>query len=573
MIKYLRKYWFYCLLAPLFMLGELAMDLLQPDMMATVVDDGVLGGDMRVIWAEGVRMLLLVVFGGTCGVLCGVFANTAAQKFGNDVRKDMFAHIMDLSFEQTDRFTTGSLVTRITNDVTQVEQMVMMSVRGLVRCTVMFAGGIYMLYRQAALFALIAACGLPFVVVLVVFSLKKVSPLYTVIQRKIDRINCIMQENIAGARVVKAYVKEAYELDRFSDANDSLCDTNLRAQTTLAFLNPCVNIVLNLCVVGVLYAGGYTAQRDGGITPGQTMAAITYLSLILMRVIFMANIFQTFTRASASWKRIREVLDTENSQTSGCARPDAAVRGEIVFEDVSFAYPDAPESPVLSGISFSVRRGETLAIIGATGSGKSSLVQLIPRFYDATGGRVLVDGVDVNDYPLEALREKVSLVQQKTELFSRSIEENILWGKRRAENGDASHAARIAQAEDFILALPEGYQTAVTEGGHSLSGGQKQRISISRAVVRKPEILILDDSSSALDLKTEAALYAALDRELADTTKIVVAQRIASVRQADRILVLDNGEIQACGTHEELLKSSAAYREICRSQMKKEAMA
>lgn len=573
MKQYLKKYWFYFLLAPLFMLGELTMDLLQPDMMASIVDDGVLGGNMSVILSEGIRMLLLVVFGGTCGVLCGVFANTAAQKFGNDVRKDMFAHIMDFSFEQTDRFTTGSLVTRITNDVTQVEQMVMMSVRSFVRCTVMFAGGIYMLYRQSALFALVAVCGLPFVVVLVVFSLKTVSPLYTIIQQKIDRINCIMQENIAGARVVKAYVKEAYELEHFSTANDSLCDTNLRAQSTLAFLNPCVNMILNLCVVGVLYVGGYTVQRNGGITPGQTMAAITYLSLILMRIIFLANIFQTFTRAAASWKRIKEVLNTENSQKSGSLCPNAAIKGELVFDNVSFAYPDAPENPVLHNISFAVRRGETLAIIGATGSGKSSLVQLIPRFYDATSGKITVDGVAVNDYPLGALRERIALVQQKTELFSRSIEENICWGKSQAECGDTSQAARIAQAEDFILALPEGYQTAVTESGHSLSGGQKQRISIARAVIRKPEFLILDDSSSALDLKTEAALYAALRKEFADTTKIIVAQRIASVKQADRILVLDNGEICDLGTHEELLKNSVVYQEICRSQMKKEAMA
>ncbi len=573
MTKYLRKYWLCCLLAPLFMLGELTMDLLQPDMMATIVDDGVLGGNMQIIFSEGIRMLLLVVFGGTCGVLCGVFANTAAQKFGNDVRKDMFAHIMDFSFEQTDRFTTGALVTRITNDVTQVEQMVMMSMRSLVRCTVMFAGGIFMLYWQSPLFALVAACGFPFVVILVVFSLKKVSPLYSIIQQKIDRINCIMQENIAGARVVKAYVKEDYELEHFSSANDSLCDTNLRAQTTLAFLNPCVNIILNLCVVGVLYAGGYTVQRNGGITPGQTMAAITYLSLILMRVIFLANIFQTFTRASASWKRIKEVLETENSQKSGAVHPDDAVRGEIVFDDVSFAYPDAPGNYILNAISFAVRRGETLAIIGSTGSGKSSLVQLIPRFYDVTSGTIKVDGVDVNDYPIETLREKIAIVQQNAELFSLSIEENICWGKRQTKDGDTVHAAQIAQAEDFILALPEGYQTSVTEDGHSLSGGQKQRISIARAVIRKPEILILDDSSSALDLKTEAALYAALNREFADTTKIIVAQRIASVRRADRILVLDNGKICDSGTHEELLKSSVVYQEICRSQLKKEVMA
>ncbi len=573
MLKYLKKYWLCCILAPLFMLGEIMMDLLQPDMMATIVDDGVLGSNFEVILYEGIKMILLVAFGGTCGVLCGVFANIAAQRFGNDIRKDMFSHIMDFSFEQTDKFSTGSLVTRITNDVTQVEQMVMMSVRSLVRCVVMFAGGIFMLYRQSPRFALVAACGLPFVAIIVIFTLKKVSPLYTIIQQKLDRLNCIMQENIAGARVVKAYVKEEYELEHFSDANNSLCDTNLRAQTFLAFLNPCVNIVLNLCVVAVLYVGGYTVQTGGGITPGQTMAAITYLSLILMRIVFLANIFQTFTRAAASWKRIREVLETESVQKSGDKESDENRKGEIEFSHVSFAFPDAPENAVLEDISFSVKQGESVAVIGSTGCGKSSLVSLIPRFYDANSGDVFVDGQNVKDYNIRALRDKIGIVQQKSELFSRSIKENIAWGSEDADDEDVASAARIAQAEEFILRMPDGYNTAVSEGGHSLSGGQKQRISIARAVVKKPEILILDDSGSALDLKTEAAFYDALRREFADTTKIIVAQRIASVRQADRIIVLDRGKICAEGTHEELTKTSEVYREICRSQMKKEAIA
>ncbi|MCD8002804.1 MAG: ABC transporter ATP-binding protein/permease [Clostridia bacterium] len=573
MLKYLKKYWLYCVLAPLFMLGEIMMDLLQPDMMATIVDDGVLGSNIDVILHEGIKMVLLVAFGGTCGVLCGVFANVAAQRFGNDIRKDMFSHIMDFSFEQTDKFSTGSLVTRITNDVTQVEQMVMMSVRSLVRCVVMFAGGIFMLYRQSPQFALVAACGLPFVTIIVIFTLKKVAPLYTIIQQKLDRLNCIMQENITGARVVKAYVKEEYELEHFSEANNSLCDTNLRAQTFLAFLNPSVNIVLNLCVVAVLYVGGYTVQMNGTITPGQTMAAITYLSLILMRIVFLANIFQTFTRAMASWKRIREVLETENVQKSGGKDPDENRKGEIEFNHVTFAYPDSPGNPVLEDVSFSVKRGESIAVIGSTGCGKSSLVNLIPRFYDANSGDVVVDGQNVKDYNIRTLRDKIGIVQQKSELFSRSIKENITWGSEDAEDDAVASAARIAQAEEFILRMPESYDTAVTEGGHSLSGGQKQRISIARAVVKKPEILILDDSGSALDLKTEAAFYDALRSEFTDTTKIIVAQRIASVKQADRIIVLDKGKICAEGTHEELIKTSDIYREICRSQMKKEAIA
>lgn len=573
MLKYLKPYWYCCILAPLFMLGEIAMDMLQPAMMAVIVDDGVLGGDLSVIWNMGLRMVLLVIFGGTTGILCSVFANAAAQQLGNDVRKDLFERIMEFSFSQTDRFTTGSLVTRITNDVSQVEQMVMMSMRSIVRCSVMFLGGIYMLYLQSARFALVVACALPFLVLFVVVFLRKVSPLFTVIQQRLDAVNCMVQENIAGARVVKAYVKEADVLRDFSGANNALCDINLRAQTLLAFLNPCVNIILNLCVVAVLYIGGVTVRTDGGITPGQIMASITYLSLILMRVIFMANIFQTFTRASASWKRIREVLDTAPEEVSGHARPAEERRGEVAFSHVDFCYPDTPENPVLQDISFTVHRGETVAIIGSTGCGKSSLVQLIPRFYDVTRGTVTVDGVDVRDFALQDLRERIGIVMQQSELFSRSIAENIRWGRAGADDEAVHEAARIAQAEDFILRTPDGYDTAVTEGGHSLSGGQKQRISIARAVLKHPEILIFDDSGSALDLKTEAALYNALDDAFAGTTRLIVAQRIASVQRADRILVLDNGHICAEGTHEELLASSPVYREICRSQLKKEVTA
>ena len=573
MLKYLKPYWYCCVLAPLFMLGEIAMDMLQPAMMAVIVDDGVLGGNLPVILSMGLKMVLLIVFGGTTGILCGVFANTAAQRVGNDIRKDLFGRIMDLSFRQTDRFTTGSLVTRITNDVTQVEQMVMMSMRSIVRCSVMFVGGIVMLYLQSPRFALVVACGLPFLAAFVILFLRKVSPLFTVIQQKLDALNCLLQENIAGARVVKAYVKEADSLRQFGAANDELCDINLRAQSMLAFLNPCVNIVLNLCVVAVLYLGGVSVRTDGAITPGQIMASLTYLSLILMRVIFMANIFQTFTRASASWRRIREVLDTAPEQRDGTARPADSCRGRVEFCHVDFAYPDAPDHPVLQDLSFTVEPGETVAIIGATGSGKTSLVQLIPRFYDVSAGIVRVDGVDVRDFARQDLRQRIGIVQQKAELFSRSIAENIRWGRPEANDEAVAGAARIAQAEDFILRTPSGYDTPVTEGGHSLSGGQKQRLSIARAVLKRPEILIFDDSGSALDLRTEAALYDALDAAFAGTTRLIVAQRIASVQRADRILVLDNGRLCAEGTHRDLLASSPVYQAICRSQLKKEVTA
>jgi len=568
MLKYLKKYWFFCLLAPLFMVGEVAMDLIQPDMMADIVDNGVLKSDFSLIVTVGIRMILTVIAGGICGILCGVFANLAGQSFGNDLRKDLFAKIMHLSFQQTDKISTGSLVTRLTNDVTQVQHMVMMTVRGFVRNTVMFAGGILMLYRQSPKFALVAACGLPFVVVTVTFFLRKTAPLFAVVQKKLDGINHIMQETVAGARVVKAYVKEEYELERFDSANDALCRENLRVQTLLAFMSPCMNIVLNLCVVAVILVGGYTVKAGGTITPGNTMAAITYLAQILHGITFMANIFQIFSRAKASADRINEVLSSPDIITDGSGTEGAGKKGTIEFRNVSFAYPGSDDRGVLEDISFRVRTGETLAIIGATGSGKSTLVNLIPRFYDVTEGEILVDGINVKDYELTALRDKIAIVLQKAELYSRSIVENIRWSKKEADLWEIKKAAEIAQADDFICAKSYGYHTPVTEGGHSLSGGQKQRISIARAMLKEHDILIFDDSTSALDLKTEAALYRALREEGKDATKIIIAQRIASIQNADRILVLDNGKVSDIGTHEELLERSLIYQDIYQSQMK-----
>lgn len=570
MLKYLKKYWFWLIIAPLFMLGEISMDLIQPDLMKTIVDEGVLAGDMDIVLKVGIRMIILVLLGGISGFLCGVFTNLAGQRFGNDLRKDLFGKIMNLSFQQTDKISTGSLVTRLTNDVTQVQNLVMMSVRGFVRSTFMFIGGIIMLYRQVPVFALVTACGLPFVVAIVVFFMGKASKMFKIVQKKLDGVNNVMQEDVAGARVVKAYVKEDYEMQRFDSANDQLCGINLKVSSLLAFMGPCMNIVLNLCVVGVILVGGLNVKSAGGITTGEIMAAITYVAMILHGVTFMANIFQIFTRAKASADRINEVLGSEKIIFDGTNPDEKLLRGEIEFRNVSFAYPNSGGENVLENISFTVKKGETLAIMGATGCGKTSLVDLIPRFYDADEGEVLVDGVNVKDYALDDLRSRITIVLQKAELYSRSIEENIRFGKPDATPWEVKRAAEIAQADDFICATPYGYYTPVTEGGHSLSGGQKQRISIARAVLKNSEILIFDDSTSALDLKTEANLYEALRRECPDTTKIIIAQRIASVRNADRIAVLENGRISALGTHEELLKSSEIYSEIYRSQLKEE---
>ncbi len=568
MLKYLKKYWVFCLIAPLFMVGEVAMDLIQPDMMGDIVDNGVLKNDFELILRVGVKMILFVMLGGCCGILCGVFANLAAQQFGNDLRKDVFAKIMSLSFQQTDKISTGSLVTRLTNDVTQIQNMVMMLIRGFVRNLVMFVGGIFMLYRQSPRFAFIAFCGLPFIVFFVTFFLKKASPMFAVVQKKLDGINNVMQEDVAGARVVKAYVKEKHELERFDAANAELCDTNLRVQTMLAFMGPCMNIVLNVCIIVVILVGGFAVQGGGDMTPGRIMAAITYLSQILHGIVFMASIFQTFTRAKASIERINEIFENEEVLLNGSFNGETEQKGRVEFKNVSFAYPNTSGQNVLENVSFTVEPGETLAIIGATGSGKSSLVNLIPRFYDVDEGEILVDGVNVKKYDLKKLRNKISIVLQRAELYSRPIEANIRWGKPNATPWEIKKAAEIAQADDFICGTEWGYHTHVSEGGHSLSGGQKQRISISRAIVKEHEILIFDDSTSALDLKTEAKLYEALRKECPNTTKIIIAQRIASIKSADRIAVIDNGRIASLGTHDELMNTSDIYRDIYRSQLK-----
>lgn len=550
------------------MLGEVVTDLIQPDMMADIVDNGVLKGDISLIISVGVKMILTVLLGGFSGILCGAFANMVTQGFSNDLRKDFFKKIMHLSFEQTDKISTGSLVTRLTNDVIFVQRMVMMSMRGLIRNSVMFVGGIFMLYRQSPKFALIAACGLPFVLTFIVFFLKKASPLFSVVQKKLDGINNVMQETVAGARVVKAYVREEYELGRFDGANEELCDQNLRVQTLLAFMSPCMNIVLNICVVTVILVGGFEVKTGGSITPGNIMAAITYLAQILHGITFMANIFQTFSRAKASADRINEVLKMPDIIKDGGGSSETEEKGSVEFRNVSFSYPESSGQNVLEKISFKVNEGETLGIIGATGSGKSTLVHLIPRFYDVTEGEILVDGVNVKEYELKTLRDKIAIVLQKAELYSRSIEENISWSKSDATPIEIKKAAQIAQADDFICNTTYGYYTLVTEGGHSLSGGQKQRISISRALLKDHEILIFDDSTSALDLKTEANLYQALQEECPDMTKMIIAQRIASIKDADRIMVLDNGGVSAIGTHEELMKISEIYQDICKSQLK-----
>ena len=574
MWKYIKQYLPFAILAALFMMGEVLMDLIQPGIMSRIVDDGVLGlnhgghGNLTIIWTLGAQMIGLVLFGGLCGSMNNVFVHISGQNVGNEIRKDCFRKIMTFSFPQLDRFGTGSLVTRVTNDITQVQNFVSQFVRGMIRTSLLMFGSIYFMFRLNRDFGIIVVCAFPFIVGCLAFCLWKANPLFSRLQAQLDILNDIMQEDVSGIRIIKACIREIYEKLRFGKANDELVKTQLRILVIFAFMNPVINSLMYI-VVAVILLVGSVEVTSGAATPGVIMAAITYTTQLLNGILMLVMIFQNISRGLASWKRVREILDSESDLKDGTFAGNTEQYGEIEFRDVSFSYPGSKQS-VLEHINLTIHRGETVAVMGATGCGKTSLVSLIPRFYDVTSGAVLVDGVDVREYRQKDLRQKIASTLQKSELFSTTIEQNIAWGAPEASSEKIKSAAVTAQADDFISSTPEGYQTMVAERGMSLSGGQKQRLSIARAVVKEAEILIFDDSSSALDLKTEANFYDALQQSHPGTTKIIVAQRIASVRRADRIVVLDKGRIAASGIHEELLSSCSVYQAIYYSQIGKE---
>ncbi|MBE6535111.1 MAG: ABC transporter ATP-binding protein [Ruminococcaceae bacterium] len=574
------------------MIGEVTADLCLPRLMTVIVDCGI-GADgdvsssalgktvMRILYGEGqytsmqviitfgVLMLLIVLIGGFFGVLCAYTAAKASQGVGDDIRRDAYAKVMSLSIEQTDKFTTGSLVTRMTNDISMIIEFVEMFLRMLVRSPMFFIGGLIMLLTLDLSFGTVLLCAFPVMVIMLALVLGRAVPLFSAIQKKLDRLNCVVQENVTGARVIKAYVKEEYEGERFEAANSDLRDTNIKVGRIMAIMNPVLTVVMNAAIIAVIYIGGWQIQNVGGtgMTAGTIMAAITYITQVIMSIMMVTMMFQSISRAMASVKRVNEVLDTEPVITSGSVT-DASSEVAVSMRGVGFRYPDATGHPVLHDINIEVKKGETFAIIGATGSGKTSLVNLIPRFYDATEGEVMVDGKPIAEYDLNALRQKIAFVMQKSELFSGTIAENLRWGKEDATDKEIQTAARIAQAEPFVLSFNDGYDAYIAEKGASLSGGQKQRMSIARALTRRPEILILDDATSALDLSTEGKLRAALKAELTDTTVIMIAQRIASVKDADRIAVIENGTIKDCGSHDVLMRTSETYRDIYNSQMK-----
>ena len=593
LIKYLKPYLLFAIISPLMMMGEVLADLCLPYLMSFIVDYGIAengmeeilknptalriiellfgeGGytQMNIIVTFGALMLLITLIGGFFGTFCAYTAARAAQGFGHDVRRDAYRHVMSLSVEQTDRFTTGSLVTRMTGDIAMLIEFVEMVLRMFVRAPMFLIGGSIMLLSLHVNFGVVLLCALPVLLLSLGLVLSRAVPIFGVVQQKLDRVNAVVQENIAGARVVKAYVREDYENERFRRANGELRDRNLHVLRLMAIIHPIMSIVQNLAVIAIFAIGGY--EITSGISDmslGTIMAGVSYVTTVLMSVMMITMMFQSISRALASGKRVRELLDADPVIVGGEQQQGTGSEIAVSFRGVGFRYPGTTGRPVLHDINLDVRRGEMLAVIGATGSGKTSLVNLISRFYDPTEGEVLVDGVPVREYELDALRKKLGFVQQKSELFSDTIEGNIRWGKPDATRGEVVAAASVAQAAPFIEGFTEDYETFVAEKGASLSGGQKQRMSIARAMVRRPEILILDDSTSALDLATEAKLRVELKSALRGTTVIMIAQRIASVKDADRIAVIEaDGTIRHCAPHDELLRVSETYRDIVSSQ-------
>jgi ATP-binding cassette subfamily B protein len=521
---------------------------------------------MTVVISTGLWMLTAAVIGLAGGAGCTVYAILAGQYFGADLRGTLFRKVQALSFGNLDSLETGKLITRLTNDVTQVQEAVMMLLRIMVRVPLLLVGSLVMAILTSPQLAMLFLVLIPVVVVVLVWIINRTFPLFSQVQKQLDALNTVLQENLAGVRVVKAFARANHEVQRFRRTNDSLMDRNLAAVRTSAVTMPVMMLTLNLGVVGAVWIGGIQVNA-GGLQVGQLIAFINYLGQTLMSLMMVSMLMVRVSRAEASAVRIQEVLDSEPEvQQAQDALRTFAPRGRVAFEDVSFSY-GGDEDPVLRHISFVAEPGQTVALLGATGSGKSSLVNLIPRFYDVTDGRVTIDGVDVHAIDEAALHGSVAVALQESILFSGTIRDNIRYGRPDATGEEVLAAARMAQAHAFISRFPEGYDSIVGQRGVNLSGGQKQRIAIARALLTRPAILILDDSTSAVDIETEARIQSALVEEHRGQTRFVVAQRISTVLTADKILVLDDGQIAAEGTHDELLASSPIYREIYESQM------
>ena len=567
--KYIKPYLGAFILGPMMMLTEVAGEVMLPKLMSLIINNGVSQRDVGYIIRIGLLMVFAVLVMAVGGPLGAYFAAKASICFTSDLRRDVFKKVQQFSFSNIDTFSTGSLVTRLTNDIQQVQNVLTMGLKMALRAPGMFAGALIMAFMMNYKLAVIVLIVIPVLLCAIILILKTAFPRFEIMQKKLDRLNSGIQETLTNVRVVKSFVREDHEIKKFSNLNTDLKDSSLRAMKIVIVTMPVMMLAMNFTTLAVVWYGGNIIIA-GNMPVGDLTAFITYIIQILMSLMMLSMVFLQSSRSRASLKRINEVMDTEvdlNDVRAGF--PERKVeQGRVEFEDVCFGYSHKGMSGelVLNHISFTAKAGQTIGIIGSTGSGKTTLVQLIPRLYDVFSGRVLVDGVDVRDYSLKNLRNGVGMVLQKNVLFSGTIEENLRWGDEEAAMDEVKTAAQSAQADGFVTAFSHGYQTEIGQGGAGVSGGQKQRLCIARALLKKPKILILDDSTSAVDTATEAGIRESFRRELKDTTKFIIAQRISSVQEADLILVMEEGTIIGRGTHDELLKTCKTYEEIYRTQ-------
>jgi ATP-binding cassette subfamily B multidrug efflux pump len=568
--SYLMPYWKSALLAPILMLIEVYMDLLQPKLMAYIVNEGIIKGNLFLIQSTGLQMIGIALIGIIGGAGCTLYSSIASQNFGADLRNGLFQKVQTLSFRNLDQLNTGSLINRLTNDVIQVQTLVQMLLR-TIRAPLLVIGSLMMSIMISLKLTLILAFAVPALFIVLFFLIRLSFPLFAKVQSKLDRVNTVLQENLSGIRVVKSLVRSDYERKRFAHANRDFTVITIKAARIVAINMPVMMLIMNISIVAVLWYGGVQTWT-GSLSVGDLIAFINYLTQLLFSMLMLGNMLSFASRAQASAERINDVLimEPEIEVSKKLVQEDAFHSGQLIFENVSFAYNNGQKDFVLQDICFRGEPGQTIAILGATGAGKSSLVNLIPRFYDTTSGRVLIDGSDVKDIPLDLLRSRIGIVLQQSILFSGKLRDNIRFGKPDATQEEVEAAAKAAEAHPFIMQLPEGYDTNLGQRGVNLSGGQKQRIAIARALLMRPKILILDDSTSALDLGTESRIQKALENLMKQSTNLIIAQRISSVVDADKILVLEHGRIVAEGTHDELLRSSLIYLDIYRSQWKEE---
>lgn len=568
--RFLKQFKKEVLIGPVFKLTEAVFELIVPLVMAQIIDVGIANGDRGYVLRMGGVMVLLGLVGLGCALICQYCAARASQGFGTVLRSEMFRHINTLSHGEIDQIGTPSLITRITNDVNQLQLAVAMLIRLVVRAPFLVIGATVMALLLDWKLACIFFVAAPLMALVLYLVMSRSIPFYRIIQKKLDRISLITRENLSGVRVIRAFSRQEKEKERFAQASEDQMSTSIAVGRISALLNPLTSAIINLAIAAVIWFGGFRVDA-GGMTQGEVIAFVNYLNQILLAMIVVANLVVIFTKAAASATRVDEVLELHPSIVNRVSRPAQEVEGspEIAFDAVSFAYPDAGAYS-LSDISFTVARGQTLGIIGGTGCGKSTLVNLIPRFYEVSQGSIKVDGVDVRDYPMEQLRGKVGIVPQRAVLFSGTLRQNMQWRKQDATDEEIWQALETAQAASFVRKMPDGLDSVILQGGKNLSGGQKQRLTIARALVGEPEILILDDSASALDFATDAALRRAIAKFSAERgnrmTTIIVSQRANTVRYADQIVVLDDGKAAGIGTHEQLLESCQTYREIYWSQ-------